>query len=78
MVARRDLTTAIGHGKTFLGAASVWARSPRDEADLAQARALAGTVLAGVPVCWALTEPGHGSDLLGGEVAAVRATAGTG
>ncbi|MFG1742492.1 acyl-CoA dehydrogenase family protein [Micromonospora chalcea] len=71
VIARRDLTTAIGHGKTFLGAASVWARPPRDEADRAQARALAGTILAGVPVCWALTEPGHGSDLLGGEVAAV-------
>ncbi|MBU2665903.1 acyl-CoA dehydrogenase family protein [Actinoplanes bogorensis] len=71
-VAGRDLTTAVGHAKTFLGSASVWARVPRDEADTAQARRLAGTVLAGIPVCWALTEPGHGSDLMGGEVTAVR------
>ncbi|GAA2698673.1 acyl-CoA dehydrogenase family protein [Actinoplanes palleronii] len=72
VIARRDLTTAIGHGKTFLGGASVWARPLRDEAARAQARTLAATILAGVPVCWALTEPGHGSDLLAGEVTAVR------
>ncbi|MBW6436412.1 acyl-CoA dehydrogenase family protein [Actinoplanes hulinensis] len=71
VIARRDLTTAIAHGKTFLGAASVWARAPRDEADTAQALGLAATVLAGTPVCWALTEPGHGSDLMSGEVTAV-------
>ncbi|MCM4081434.1 acyl-CoA dehydrogenase family protein [Paractinoplanes hotanensis] len=75
-VARRDLTTAVGHAKTFLGCASVWARAPRGEADTAQALRLAGTVLAGTPVCWALTEPDHGSDLMGGEVTAVRHAAG--
>ncbi len=72
VIAGRDLTTAVGHAKTFLGSASVWARTPRDDQDRAQSLGLAGTVLAGTPVCWALTEPGHGSDLMGGEVTAVR------
>ncbi|MER6169098.1 acyl-CoA dehydrogenase family protein [Streptomyces violaceorubidus] len=65
-VARRDLTVAIAHGKTFLGAASVWVAGTPE-----QTRALAARVSAGHPVCWALTERGHGSDLLAGEVTAV-------
>jgi alkylation response protein AidB-like acyl-CoA dehydrogenase len=65
VVARRDLTTAIAHGKTFLGAVSVWvAGSP------AQARALAARILDGGVVSWGLTEREHGSDLVAGEVRA--------
>lgn len=64
-VARRDLSAAVAHGKTFLGAASVWVAGSAD-----QARAVAAAVLAGEPVAWALSEPGHGADLLGGECSA--------
>ncbi|MEV4757000.1 acyl-CoA dehydrogenase family protein [Micromonospora sp. NPDC049559] len=68
LVARRDLTVAIGYGKTFLGAVSAWvAGTPEQCADLAE------RVLAGTPVAWALTERDHGSDLLAGEVVATRA-----
>ncbi|MGW2771961.1 acyl-CoA dehydrogenase [Streptomyces olivaceoviridis] len=64
-VARRDLTVAIAHGKTFLGSVPVWiAGSP------GQTRRLAERVRAGDPVCWGLTERDHGSDLLAGELAA--------
>ncbi|MBD9727468.1 acyl-CoA dehydrogenase [Streptomyces caniscabiei] len=64
-VARRDLTVAIAHGKTFLGAAPVWvAGTP------AQATRLAAHVRAGEPVCWGLTERDHGADLLAGELTA--------
>jgi alkylation response protein AidB-like acyl-CoA dehydrogenase len=65
VVARRDLTVAIGHGKTYLGAASVWV------AGTAQQAADLGRVIgAGHPVSWGLTERDHGSDLLAGEVTA--------
>ncbi|MFE6049422.1 acyl-CoA dehydrogenase family protein [Kitasatospora sp. NPDC056446] len=66
-VAARDITVAVAHGKTFLGAASVWVGG-----DAAQAESLARHVLAGEAVAWGLTEPGRGSDLLAGEVTAVR------
>ncbi|MFC5475892.1 acyl-CoA dehydrogenase family protein [Paraherbaspirillum soli] len=64
-VARRDLTIAVGHGKTFLGAACVWVA-----ADSEQARRLAQEIAAGAVVSWGLTERQHGSDLLAGELAA--------
>ncbi|WP_371496171.1 acyl-CoA dehydrogenase family protein [Kitasatospora sp. NBC_00374] len=64
-IARRDLTVAIAHGKTFLGAVSVWVGGTAD-----QARALADRVIEGAPVSWGLTEREHGSDLLAGEVTA--------
>lgn len=65
-VARRDLTVAIAHGKTFLGSAPVWvAGTPR------QAGLLAERVRAGDAVCLGLTERDHGSDLLAGELTAV-------
>jgi alkylation response protein AidB-like acyl-CoA dehydrogenase len=58
-IARRDLTVAIAHGKTFLGAAPVWiAGSP------AQRRQLGDDVSRGAIVSWGLTEREHGSDLL--------------
>lgn len=65
-VAEQDLTVAVAHAKTFLGAVSVWTAG-----DPTQARRLAGRVLGGAPVCWALTEQEHGADLLAGEVTAV-------
>ena len=56
-VARRDLTAAVGHGKTFLGAVCAWvARGPAAER-------MASIVSAGRPVSWGLTEQGRGSDL---------------
>jgi alkylation response protein AidB-like acyl-CoA dehydrogenase len=70
-VARRDLTVAIGHGKTYLGAACVWVAGSRE-----QAERLAGRIKAGTPVALGLTERDHGSDLLAGQVAAVAGAAG--
>ncbi|MEU6223130.1 acyl-CoA dehydrogenase [Streptomyces sp. NPDC047042] len=65
-VARRDLTVAVAHGKTFLGTAPVWvAGTP------AQVARLAERVRRGEAVCWGLTERDHGADLLAGELAAV-------
>ncbi|WP_328380545.1 acyl-CoA dehydrogenase family protein (plasmid) [Streptomyces sp. NBC_00440] len=65
VVARRDLTVAIAHGKTFLGAVCVWVAG-----DPAQARRLGELVADGAVVSWALTERDHGSDLLACEVMA--------
>ena len=65
VLARRDLTVAIAHGKTYLGAIAAWVG-----ADPAQAAWLAAEVRAGRVVSWALTERDHGSDLLSGEVTA--------
>ncbi|MEU6895315.1 acyl-CoA dehydrogenase family protein [Streptomyces sp. NPDC046557] len=64
-IARRDLTVAIAHGKTFLGAVSVWVGATRE-----QAEHLASQVINGAVVSWALTERDHGSDLLAGDVVA--------
>ncbi|MFP3989081.1 AMP-binding protein [Streptomyces sp. E11-3] len=64
---RRDFTVALGHTKTYLGAVSAWvAGTP------AQAAALAARVREGAVVSLALTERAHGSDLLAGELTAVR------
>ncbi|MEV1080690.1 acyl-CoA dehydrogenase family protein [Streptomyces sp. NPDC050211] len=70
-VARRDLTVAVAHGKTYLGAVCVWVAGS-DE----QAARLGADVRAGVPVSLALTERAHGSDLLAGEVTAHRTDGG--
>ena len=66
VVARHDLTAAIAHGKTFLGAAPVWVGGDDDQIGRMTAR-----VRTGEPVCLALTERGHGADLLAGETTAV-------
>lgn len=66
-VAATDLTVAVAHGKTFLGAASVWLSG-----EPGQAAGLARHVLAGEAVAWGLTEEGNGSDLLAGAVTATR------
>ena len=65
-VARRDLTVAIAHAKTFLGAVSVWSAGSER-----QCRRLAGEVRAGRRVAWGLTERDHGSDLFACELAAL-------
>ncbi|MDJ1133923.1 acyl-CoA dehydrogenase family protein [Streptomyces iconiensis] len=70
-LARRDLTTAIGHGKTFLGAVCIWVAEDR-----AGAARLAELVRAGEPVSLGLTERTHGSDLMAGEVVADRTARG--
>lgn len=62
VVARRDLTAAIGHGKTYLGGVCVWVAGSAE-----QAEQLGADIRAGVPVSLGLTERAHGSDLLAGE-----------
>jgi alkylation response protein AidB-like acyl-CoA dehydrogenase len=70
-LARRDFTVALGHAKTYLGAACVWfAGAPE------QARELASAVAGGSVVSLALTERDHGSDLLASEVSATPTSAG--
>jgi alkylation response protein AidB-like acyl-CoA dehydrogenase len=64
-VARRDLTVAIAHAKTFLGAVSVWLAGTEG-----QCRWLAREIRAGRLVAWGLTERDHGSDLFACEFAA--------
>ncbi|MFF0745885.1 acyl-CoA dehydrogenase family protein [Streptomyces sp. NPDC004111] len=66
-LAARDMTVAVGHGKTFLGGACVWAAADNGPAEM-----LARHVLAGEPVAWGLTEPGNGSDLLANTLTATR------
>jgi alkylation response protein AidB-like acyl-CoA dehydrogenase len=65
VVARRDLTVAIGHGKTYLGSVSGWVGGTE-----AQKHALARLIADRVPVSLGLTERAHGSDLLASEVQA--------
>jgi alkylation response protein AidB-like acyl-CoA dehydrogenase len=65
-VARRDLTVAIAHGKSFLGAAPVWVGGSEK-----QKQWLADLLLAGHPVALALTERAHGTDLLSIATAAI-------
>ncbi|GGY05505.1 acyl-CoA dehydrogenase family protein [Streptomyces hiroshimensis] len=62
-VARRDLTVAIGHGKTYLGGVCVWIAGTAG-----QAARLGADIRSGLPVSLGLTERAHGSDLLAGEV----------
>ncbi|WP_055478927.1 acyl-CoA dehydrogenase family protein [Sphaerimonospora mesophila] len=57
-VARRDLTAAVAHGKTFLGALCAWLAG----GDIAHR--MASIVDSGAAVSWGLTESGRGSDLL--------------
>ena len=64
-VARRDLTVAIAHAKTFLGAVSVWLAGTES-----QCRWLAHEIRARRLVAWGLTERDHGSDLFACELTA--------
>lgn len=56
-VSRRDVTAAVGHGKTLLGAVCAWTAADRS------AERMAAIVSAGDPVSWGLTEEGRGSDI---------------
>jgi alkylation response protein AidB-like acyl-CoA dehydrogenase len=71
MLSRRDFTVALAHAKTYLGSACTWIGGTSRQAD-----ALAAKVLAGDAVSLALTEVGHGSDLLAGEMVAQGTDAG--
>jgi alkylation response protein AidB-like acyl-CoA dehydrogenase len=71
VLARRDLTVAIGHGKTFLGAVSAWVAEAHGGGGGGESTAtLAAAVRDGAQVCLALTERSHGSDLMAGELTA--------
>ncbi|GAA2347970.1 acyl-CoA dehydrogenase family protein [Streptomyces kunmingensis] len=65
VVARRDLTVAIAHTKTYLGAVSTWVGGTAEQGGELGARVASGAV-----VSWGLTERAHGSDLLSGELTA--------
>jgi alkylation response protein AidB-like acyl-CoA dehydrogenase len=71
VVARRDLTVAIAHCKTFLGSVAVWVggspEQQRHTADLVRQRQ---------QLSLALTERTHGSDLLSSDVVATRVEGG--
>lgn len=56
-IARRDVTVAVAHGKTFLGAACSWVAGGESAARMAR------LVRTGAPVSWGLTEQGRGSDI---------------
>ncbi|WP_156755318.1 acyl-CoA dehydrogenase [Actinokineospora pegani] len=71
MVARRDVTVAVAHGKTYLGAVSAWVGGSQE-----QAERVGALVRSGTPMSWALTEQAHGSDLLAGGVTATRTETG--
>src|SRR5205807_7571523 len=65
MISRRDLTTAIALGQSFLGSVAVWlAGSTKQRQRLAQ------ILRGGGLTALALTEEEHGSDLLAAEVSA--------
>ena len=70
-VARRDLTAAIAHAKTFLGVGPVWIAGTD-----AQRRRLGATVVAGGRIALGLTEAAHGGDLFATETAAVETASG--
>jgi alkylation response protein AidB-like acyl-CoA dehydrogenase len=71
VIARRDLTVAIAHGKTYLGAVATWVGGS-DE----QQRRLVDIIRSGSQVALALTERAHGSDLLSSEVEAASVAGG--
>ena len=64
-LSRRDLTVALSHVLTFLGALPVWIAGSDDQKRLA-----AGLIRGGGKIAFALTERTHGSDLLANELAA--------
>ncbi|MGW7689419.1 acyl-CoA dehydrogenase family protein [Streptomyces asiaticus] len=64
-VSRIDLTVALSHGKTYLGAAATWIAGEPEAA-----RRLGRRIADGTPVSCALTERHHGSDLMAGDVTA--------
>ncbi|HKV37016.1 MAG TPA: acyl-CoA dehydrogenase [Pyrinomonadaceae bacterium] len=71
MIARRDLTVAIAHGKTYLGAVAVWVGGSGE-----QRRRLVEIIRSGSQVALALTERSHGSDLLASDTEATSTAGG--
>ncbi|MDC0708545.1 acyl-CoA dehydrogenase family protein [Stigmatella sp. ncwal1] len=71
VLSRRDLSLAIGHGKTYLGLVPVWGSGSAE-----QQRHLAAIAATGAPVSLGLTERAHGSDLLATDMRAVRTPTG--
>jgi len=65
LIARRDLTVAIGHGKTYLGSVCVWIGGSQE-----QASKLGEAVCNGNIVSLALTERIHGSDIIANDFSA--------
>lgn len=65
LVARRDLTIAIAHGGTFLGAITIWIAGSET-----QKHHLVEIIKAGACVSLGLTERQHGADLLANETQA--------
>lgn len=71
LVSRRDLTLAIAHGKTYLGASAIWVAGNQ-----VQKTWIANYVLNQGVVSLGLTEKSHGSDLVSNEVYAKKVTQG--
>ena len=71
VIARRDLTVAIAHGKTYLGAVAVWVGGSGE-----QRRRLVEIIRSGSQVALALTERSHGSDLLASDTEATSTAGG--
>lgn len=67
VIARRDVTTAIALGQSFLGSLPIWVGG----SDAQRAR-VARLLLGGTAAGLGLTEEAHGSDLLASDVRAVR------
>ncbi len=64
-LSRRDLTVAVSHVMTFLGAAPVWIAGSDEQKRLA-----IEVIRGGGKIAFALTERSHGADLLANELAA--------
>ena len=64
VIARRDLTVAIAHGVTYLGATPVWIAGHD-----AQKQKIAQLILDRQKISFGLTERNHGSDILNNETA---------
>lgn len=64
-IARRDLTVAIAHGCTYLGAVPIWIAGTEK-----QKKTLAQRIKNREQISFGLTEKDHGSDILGNETKA--------
>jgi alkylation response protein AidB-like acyl-CoA dehydrogenase len=72
VIARRDLTVAVAHVKTYLGAVTVWLGGSEE-----QKRRLAQAIRDREQVALALTERAHGADILADELKAVGSESGS-
>ena len=66
VIARRDMTVAVAHVKTYLGAVSVWLGGSQE-----QKQHLAQRIKGKEQIALALTERSHGADILATETEAV-------